>query len=84
MAVSPSEQYAKILGEVFKEARERAGMSQKKLAEVSGVGRTGIINLEVGQRNISILLGHMLAEGLGVSLASLIEEAEKRLKKQKR
>lgn len=59
-------------------------MSQKKLAEVSGVGRTGIINLEAAKRNPSILICQMLADGIGVPLAKLIEEVERRRKKQKR
>lgn len=84
MAKSSSELYAEILGAVFKEARERTGMSQKKLAEKSGVGRTGIVNLEAGQRNISILLGQMLADGMGVAYSELIEEVERRWKNRKK
>lgn len=59
-------------------------MSQKKLAEKSGVGRTGIVNLEAGQRNISILLGQMLADGMGVAYSELIEEVERRWKNRKK
>lgn len=59
-------------------------MSQKKLAEVSGVGRTGIVNLEAAKRNISILIGQMLADGMGVPYASLITEVEKRWSKRKK
>ncbi|MBK8037761.1 MAG: helix-turn-helix domain-containing protein [Verrucomicrobiaceae bacterium] len=84
MAKTPSDEYLEILGAVFKEARERAGMSQKKLAEVSGVGRTGIVNLEAAKRNISILIGQMLADGMGVPYASLITEVEKRWSKRKK
>ena len=84
MAKTPSDEYLEILGVVFKEARERVGMSQKKLAEVSGVGRTGIINLEAGKRSISILIGQMLADGMGVSYASLITEVGKRWSKRKK
>lgn len=84
MAKTPSDQYAAILGEVFKAARERAGLSQKKLSEISGVGRTGIITLESAQRNPSILIVQMLADGMGVPLASLIQEVEKEWKKVKK
>jgi transcriptional regulator with XRE-family HTH domain len=84
VAKTPSEAYLEVLGAVFKEARERAGMSQKKLAEVSGVGRTGVVNLEAGKRNISILIGHLLANGMGVSYASLIEEVEERWSKRRK
>jgi len=84
VAKTPSDEYLEILGADFKEARERAGMSQKKLAEVSGVGRTGIVNLEAAKRNISILIGQMLADGMGVPYASLITEVEKRWSKRKK
>lgn len=84
MAKTPSDDYAAILGRVFKDARERAGLSQKRLSEVSGVGRTGIITLEAAQRNPSILIVQMLADGMGVPLASLIQEVEKEWKKIKK
>ena len=84
MATAPPDQYAKTLAAVFKEAREAAGLSQKKLADVSGVGRPGIINLEAAKRNPSILICQMLADGMGIPLASLIAEVEKRFKKRKK
>ena len=59
-------------------------MSQKKLAEKSSVGRTGVVNLEAGKRNISILIGQMLADGMGVAYSDLIEEVEKRWKNPKK
>jgi transcriptional regulator with XRE-family HTH domain len=75
---TPSDEYAEILGDVFKETRERVGLSQKKLAEISGVGRTGIVSLEAAKRNPSILIGQMLAGGMDVPFASLIAEVERR------
>lgn len=68
-----------MLATVFKEAREEAGLSQKKLADISGVGRTGIVTLEAGQRIPSILICKMLADGLKLPLAELVGEVEKRL-----
>ena len=84
MPVHPSEQFPSVLAAVFKEARENAGLSQKKLAEVSGVGRTGIITLEAGKRIPSMLLCKMLADGMKTPLATLVAEIEKRLKKPKK
>lgn len=84
MAKTPSDEYAAILGKVFKDARERAGLSQKKLSEISGVGRTGIITLEAAQRNPSILIVQMLADGLGIPLSELITTVEKEWKKRKK
>lgn len=84
MAKTPSDEYAAILGKVFKDARERAGLSQKKLSEISGVGRTGIITLEAAQRNPSILIVQMLADGMKIPLSELIGAVEKEWKKLKK
>lgn len=84
MAKTPSDEYAAILGKVFKDARERAGLSQKKLSEISGVGRTGIITLEAAQRNPSILIVQMLADGMEIPLSDLIAAVEKEWKKRKK
>jgi len=79
LSVDPSEKFKKALAAVFREARVNAGLSQKKLAEVSGVGRTGIIALEAGQRIPSMLLCKMLADGLRTPLTSIVAKVEARL-----
>ena len=81
MASQPSDRFAEVLAAVLKDAREKAGLSQKKLAEISGVGRTGIVTIEAGLRLPSVWLCKMLADGMGVSLASLMSEVERRLKR---
>ena len=80
MALQPSDQFAKTLAAVLKDAREKAGLSQKKLAAASGVGRTGIVTIEAGLRLPSIWLCKLLADGLNVPLGTLMNEVEKRLK----
>ena len=79
MASQPSDRFAEALAAVLKDTREKAGLSQKKLAELSGVGRTGIVTIEAGLRLPSVWLCKMLADGMGVSLASLMTEVERRL-----
>jgi DNA-binding XRE family transcriptional regulator len=74
-----TDQFVEALAAVFREAREKSGMSQKRLAETSGVGRTGIVTLEAGQRIPSILICKMLADGMGVQLNSLLAEVEKKV-----
>ena len=54
-------------------------MSQKKLAEVSGVGRSGIVTIEAGKRIPSVLLCKMLADALDRPLTDLISEIERRM-----
>ena len=84
MAEAPSDAYRRILAEVFTEARENAGLSQKQLAHTSGVGRSGIVTIEAGERMPSIFTCQMLADGMNVPLASLVDEIEKRFKKFKK
>lgn len=62
----------------------RANMSQRQLAELSGVGRSGIVTFEKGGRNCSMLLGKMLSDGLNVPFSELIAEAERRFAKGKK
>lgn len=81
LSQNDAEQFAEALAAVFTEARVQAGLSQKKLAAKTGVGRTGIVTFEGGGRNISMLLCKMLADGIGRPLFELIQEAEIRAKK---
>ena len=81
MALQPSERFAKALAAVLKETRENAGLSQKKLAALSGVGRTGIVTIEAGLRLPSIWLCKLLADGLNTPLGTLMAEVEDRLKR---
>jgi transcriptional regulator with XRE-family HTH domain len=84
VAETPPDRYKKILGAVFKEARENAGLSQKQLAEISSVGRSGIVTIEAGERNPCMYTCQLLADGMKVSHASLVEEIVKRFKKTKK
>lgn len=78
MSQEATVQFTQTLAEVFREAREDAGLSQKKLAEISKVGRTGIIMLEAGTRVPSILICKLLADGIGVPLSTLVAQVEAR------
>lgn len=69
---------------MFTEARENAGLSQKQLAKTSGVGRSGIVTIEAGERMPSIFTCQMLADGMKVPHASLVAEIERRFKKSKK
>jgi DNA-binding XRE family transcriptional regulator len=79
VANPPPDQFSSVLASVFKETREKAGLSQKRLSEISGVGRTGIVTMEAGDRIPSILICKMLADGMKVPLANIVEEVERRL-----
>ena len=52
--------------------RESLGISQEKLAELSGVHRTYIGMIERAERNPSLICIYKIAKGLGVSSKDLI------------
>jgi transcriptional regulator with XRE-family HTH domain len=65
------------LGQVVREARLAAGLSQEALAERAGLHRVYVSEVERGQRSPSVAVLRRLAEGLGVSGADLLALAEK-------
>jgi len=52
--------------------RLRKGISQEKLAELAGLHRTYVSSVERGERNISLVNIHRLAEALEVKLRGLM------------
>lgn len=68
--------FGRRLGAVFERHRLAAGVSRTRLSEISGVGRTGVILFERGERMPSVHIAKALADGLGVPLSRLVEEAE--------
>jgi len=65
-------------GEVVRERRQKAGLSQEKLAELAGLDRTFISELERGLTSIAIRRLDQLAEALGTKPHSLVLAAERR------
>lgn len=59
-------------GEKLREIRERAGVSQERLAELAGVHRTYISTVERGKRNISLVNIFRIAEALDVEMQELM------------
>ena len=56
------------LGENIRKARKAAGVTQKELAERTGINQADISKLENGTRNPSINLLKRLAEGMDMVL----------------
>jgi transcriptional regulator with XRE-family HTH domain len=54
------------------------GISQEKLADLADLHRTYVSSVERGKRNISLLNIERLAGALGVTMAELMPDAEKR------
>jgi transcriptional regulator with XRE-family HTH domain len=57
--------------------RESRGLSQEKLAELAGIHRTYIGDVERGTRNIALVNMTKIAKALGTSLSRLIADMEK-------
>lgn len=66
MTIEYEEQLQKRFGEKVRELRKAKGLSQESLALVSGLDRTYIGGVERGERNISLLNIHKIANALSV------------------
>ncbi len=57
--------------------RAKAGLSQERLAEISGLHRTYIGGVERGERNITVLSLERIATALRVPVATLLASSKK-------
>ena len=64
-------------GRTVRRLRENKVLSQEKLAELAGIHRTYIGDVERGTRNIALVNMTRIAKALGTSLSRLIAEMEK-------
>jgi transcriptional regulator with XRE-family HTH domain len=60
----------------LKELREAAGLTQGSLAELAGMSKGGVANLEQGIRKPSLETAQKLAAALGISCEAFNEVAE--------
>ncbi|MCL4833394.1 MAG: helix-turn-helix domain-containing protein [Caldilineaceae bacterium] len=63
-------------GHRLKAIRSERGLTQEKLAELSGLHRTYVGAVERGERNISLKNIHALALALNVPPADLLKDRE--------
>ena len=59
----------KAVGLRLKELREARKLSQERFANILGLGRTYIAELETGKRNISVRNLYRIVRGLGMTMA---------------
>jgi transcriptional regulator with XRE-family HTH domain len=62
----------KRFGDTLREHRQRAGLSQEKLAAKAGIDRTYVGGAERGERNVALVNIVRLAEALDVPTAELL------------
>ena len=65
---------AKVIGHRIRNHRTTAGLSQEKLAELSGCHPTYIGQLERGEKNATIESIEKIASALNISLSKLFEQ----------
>lgn len=66
----------KLLGQRIRNYRIEKGLSQEKLAELSGCHPTYIGQIERGEKNATVESVGKIASALGVSLSRLFEKLE--------
>ena len=69
--------------QILKEIRLKMQISQNALAKKTGLSRTAVQFIEKGIRNPTLIVCHALATGLGVSLAEVLIEAERKCQEEK-
>ncbi|PSW54250.1 helix-turn-helix domain-containing protein [Photobacterium leiognathi] len=65
---------SKEFGARVKNLRSSRGLSQKNLADITGLSRSYISGIEQGERNISLSNINKLALGLNISLHELFKD----------
>ena len=64
-------------GQIVRELRLSKNISQETLADLCGLHRTYISDVELGKRNVSLENIEKIAKAMGVSLTKLFERIEK-------
>lgn len=72
--------HLQVLGETIRAEREGRGLSQEALADLAGLSRTHIGEIERGAVNVSFSALVATTSGLGISLTELMEAYVQRTK----
>ena len=63
-----------IFGNNIKHYREKKGLTQQQLADLTGLNRVYITDVEGGKRNVTLDIMAKFSAGLGVKLGTLLTE----------
>lgn len=64
------------LGDSIQKIRKSQGISQEKLAELTGLHRTYISDLECGRRNPSVMTLMKISQALAVTMTFLLKDLD--------
>lgn len=70
---------AKIIGEILREARERAGLTQQKLAALAGMDRSYLSDVERGTVSVSLERFLQIAKAMGIGAEVMVGKMEKEI-----
>lgn len=68
--------FARALGEVLREQRERRGLSQEAFGFEAELDRTYVSGVERGRRNPTLAIVHRWCRALGVRPSTVLRRAE--------
>jgi transcriptional regulator with XRE-family HTH domain len=71
------EELTRRFGELARSMRQERGLSQERLAEISGLHRNYIGAVERAERAPSIVQADRLARALGTTLSEMLAEVER-------
>lgn len=60
--------YIEQLGDIIRYHRKRAGLSQKTLADIAGVGKTVVFDIEKGKETVQLKSIFLVLEVLNISV----------------
>jgi transcriptional regulator with XRE-family HTH domain len=64
----------KVIGEKIRQARAIAKLSQKDLAKIIGIGRVAVLNIESGEREVTVSELKIIAEATNQPFSFFYEE----------
>jgi len=73
-------EHLQILGETIRAERGKRGLSQEALADMAGISRTHVGEIERGTVNVSFSTLESTASGLGILISDLMRLYENRTK----
>lgn len=79
--MKPTDKVQMAFGKAVRKARKARGISQEALADLAGLHRTYVGDVERGERNISLLNMSKIARAMHLKLSEMVSDSEKHLKK---